>query len=76
MNGTETSLSVYPGAIPRPANSAATGRNSLGGRMSVGGVSSPSGSRNRRPHAFVTAFALRRGTLSTGTHPSIHDTAP
>ena len=71
MNGTETSASVYPGAMPSPWKSAATGRNSLGGRMSVGGVSSVRASRMRSPHAFVTAFARRRGTESTGTHPSM-----
>ena len=62
--------------MPSPENSAVTGRNSFGGRISVGGVSSGRASRSKMPHPRDTAFARSRGTESTGTQPVIQEISP
>ena len=41
--------------MPSPSNNALTGRNSFGGRINVGGVSSAFGSRSASPQPFVFA---------------------
>ena len=69
MNGTDTSASLYAGAMPRPSNRALTGENSLGGRISVGGFSPRAGYLTAMPHPLSLAAARTLSMLSQATQP-------
>ena len=76
MNGTETSASVYAGAIPSPEKRAFIGRNIFGGSTSVGGTSPAAGSRRRYPQEDSRAQAFSRSTCVSGSQPETYATAP
>ena len=76
MNGTDTSASVYAGAMPRPWNSAFIGRNIFGGSTSVGGTSPSAGSRRSVPQPFSWAAAANVPRAGSGIHPETYASSP